>query len=74
MADKDIDYSDIPPLSPELFAKAIVRKGLKPVSHKSQITLRLDTEVLEWFKTQGRGYQTRINAILKACKEAHDEV
>ena len=74
MADKDIDYSDIPPLSPELFAKAIVRKGLKPVSHKSQITLRLDTEVLEWFKTQGRGYQTRINAILKSYKEAHDEV
>ena len=74
MADKDIDYSDIPPLSPELFAKAIVRKGLKPVSHKSQITLRLDTQVLEWFKTQGRGYQTRINAILKAYKEAHDEV
>ena len=57
-----------------MFAKAIVRKGLKPVSHKSQITLRLDTEVLEWFKTQGRGYQTRINAILKAYKEAHDEV
>ena len=74
MADKDIDYSDILPLSPEMFAKAIVRKGLKPVSHKSQITLRLDTEVLEWFKTQGRGYQTRINAILKAYKEAHDEV
>ena len=74
MADKDIDYSDIPPLSPELFAKAIVRKGVKPVSHKSQITLRLDTEVLEWFKTQGRGYQTRINAILKSYKEAHDEV
>ena len=73
MADKDIDYSDISPLSPEMFAKAIVRKGLKPVSHKSQITLRLDTEVLEWFKTQGRRYQTRINAILKAYKEAHDK-
>ena len=74
MADKDTDYSDILPLSPKMFAKAIVRKGLKPVSHKSQITLRLDTEVLEWFKTQGRGYQTRINAILKSYKEAHDEV
>ena len=73
MTNKDIDYSDIPPLSPEMFAQAIVRKGLKPVSRKSQITLRLDTEVLEWFKTQGRGYQTRINAVLKAYKEAHDQ-
>ena len=44
---------------PEKFAKAIVRKGLKPVSNKTQITLRLDTDVLNWFKAQGQGYQTK---------------
>jgi uncharacterized protein (DUF4415 family) len=74
MTDKDIDYSEAPPLAPEMFAKAIVRKGLKPVTRKAQITLRVDTEVLEWFKRQGKGYQTQINAILKAYKEAHENV
>jgi len=74
MTDEDIDYSEIPPLTPEMFAKAIVRKGLKPVTRKAQITLRVDAEVLEWFKRQGKGYQTQINAILKAYKEAHENV
>ena len=71
MSDKDIDLSDFPEVSPEKFAKAIVRKGLKPVANKTQITLRLDTDVLDWFKSQGRGYQTNINALLKAYKDAH---
>ena len=74
MTDEDIDYSEIPPLTPKIFAKAIVRKGLKPVMRKAQITLRVDAEVLEWFKRQGKGYQTQINAILKAYKEAHENV
>ena len=71
MSDKDINLSDLPEVSPEKFAKAIVRKGLKPVANKTQITLRLDTDVLEWFKSQGRGYQTHINTLLKAYKEAN---
>ena len=73
MTDEDIDYSDIPPLPPEIFDKATVRKDLKPIYRKEQITLHLDTDVLEWFKEQGRGYQTHINAILKAYKEAHEK-
>ena len=72
MSDEDIDFSDLPEVSPEMFAKALVRKGLKPVAHKAQLTLRLDAEVLAWFKAQGKGYQTRINSILKAYKEAHE--
>ncbi|MEN8216134.1 MAG: BrnA antitoxin family protein [Pseudomonadota bacterium] len=71
MEDKDINLSDLPEVSPEKFANAIVRKGLKPVSKKTQITLRLDTEVLNWFKAQGKGYQKNINALLKAYVEAH---
>lgn len=74
MEDEAIDYSDVPPLSPEMFAQALVQKGLKPVSGKTQVTLRLDKDVLEWFRHQGEGYQTRINAILKAYKEAHEQV
>ena len=71
MSDEDINVSELPEMSPERFAKGIVRKGLKPVANKTQITLRLDADVLEWFKSQGRGYQTNINALLKAYKDAH---
>jgi len=69
MEDKDINLSEFPEVSPEEFAKAVVRKGLKPVVGKTQITLRLDTDVLNWFKAQGQGYQTHINALLKAYKD-----
>ena len=71
MQDKDIDLSDSPALTPELFARAIVRRGLQPVPRKSQLTLRLDQDVLEWFRKQGQGYQTQINALLRAYMNAH---
>ena len=71
LKDEDIDLSDSPEITPEMFAKAIVRRGLKPVPPKAQITLRVDSEVLAWFKMQGQGYQTRINALLRAYMEAH---
>ena len=71
--DKDIDFSDNPEVTPEMFAKSIVRKGLKPSNRKAQVTLRIDEDVLAWFKKQGAGYQTRINSLLKAYKEAHQE-
>ncbi len=70
LQDKDIDFSDCPEITPEMFAKTIVRKGLKLVPRKAQITLRMDADVLEWFKIQGRGYQTRINALLRAYMKA----
>ena len=70
LQDKDIDFSDCPEITPEMFAKTIVRKGLKLVPRKAQITLRLDADVLEWFKIQGRGYQTRMNALLRAYMKA----
>ena len=50
--------------------RGIVRRGLKPVPPKASISLRVDADVLEWLKSQGPGYQTRINAILRAFKEA----
>ncbi len=71
ICDKDIDLSENPEITPEMFAKAVLRKGLKPVTRKSQVTLRIDDEVLAWFKNQGKGYQTRINSLLKAYKEAN---
>lgn len=71
MRDEDIDLSDLPEIPPEAFARALVRKGLKPVPRKSQLTLRIDTDVLEWFRAKGAGYQSQMNAVLKAYKEAH---
>ena len=50
--------------------RGIVRQGLKPGSSKTSISLRVDADVLEWFKAQGSGYQTRINAVLRAFKDA----
>jgi len=71
LSDKDIDFSDNPEATDEMFAKAVLRKGLKPVVRKTQVTLRIDDDVLAWFKKQGKGYQTRINSLLKAYKEAN---
>lgn len=71
LKDEDIDTSDVPEVSPEKFARAIVRRGLKPVSRKAQLTLRVDSDVLDWFRKQGQGYQTKINALLKAYMDAH---
>lgn len=71
MTDEDIDFSDIPEVPPEMFARGIVRRGLKPVIRKKQLTLRMDSDVVEWFKRQGKGYQTKINALLRAYMEEH---
>ena len=73
MSDEDINLSDCPEITPEMFAKAIVQRGLPPTKTKSQVTLRLDSDVLEWFKSQGRGYQTQINQLLRAYMEAHQQ-
>ena len=71
MKDEDIDTSDIPPVTPEMFAKAVVRQGLKTRDSKVQLTIRVDRDVLAWFKSRGRGYQTQINALMRAYMDAH---
>jgi len=73
MQDAEIDLSDVPEITPEMFAKAVVKHGLKPVPTKKLLTLRVDDDVLAWFKSQGRGYQTRINTLLRAYMDANRE-
>ncbi len=46
-------------------------KGLKPVTQKALLSLRIDSDVVEWFKAQGSGYQSRMNALLRAYMGAH---
>ena len=65
--DKDIDYSDIPELSESFFKSA----NLEIPRTKTAISFRVDSDVLEWFKSQGEKYQTKMNAVLKAFKNAH---
>ncbi len=50
--------------------RGIVRRGLEPMAAKASISLRVDQEVLDWFKSQGPGYQTRMNAVLRAFRDA----
>ena len=66
MTDADIDYSDIPPLDESFFNKEMVTLPQK----KDSITLRIDHDVLEFYKHQGRRYQTLINAVLKTYAHA----
>lgn len=65
LKDRDIDYSDIPPLDHSFFKKAT--EAWPPA--KRQVTVRLDVDVLDWLKMHGKGYQTRLNRILRAAME-----
>ena len=71
MGESDIDLSDIPEVSHEMFSKGIVRHGLNPRTAKRQVTFRLDADVIKWFRARGKGYQTQINALLRAYMDAH---
>ncbi len=71
MKDEDIDFSDIPEVTPEMFARAIVRRNFKPIPRKKQLTLRVDSDVVDWYKKQGPGYQTRINSLLRPYMKEH---
>jgi uncharacterized protein (DUF4415 family) len=64
MDDADIDTSDMPELDEAFFRNAQL---VSPT--KQPVTLRLDADVLDWFKSEGKGYQTRINKLLRSYME-----
>jgi len=66
LSGRRIDTSDIPELDKDFFKRAELRM---PKS-KQMVSIRLDDEVLAWFKRQGKGYQTKINEILKMYMRA----
>ena len=63
--DSEIDYSDIAELGPEFWKNA---KVVFPPPKKA-VTLRVDIDVLDWFKKGGKGYQSRMNAVLRSYME-----
>jgi len=69
LSDEKIDTSDIPAMDKEFFKNA----ELHMPTRKQSITVRLDNDVLEWFRKQGKGYQTKMNAILRAYMKAHSK-
>ena len=52
MTDDDIDTSDIPAITPAQFARSVVRRGLKPIPAKALLPIRVDREVLDWYRKQ----------------------
>jgi uncharacterized protein (DUF4415 family) len=73
MPDAAIDFSDIPPLGDAFWKQAVRNPYYKPT--KTSTTVRVDSDVLAWLKSQGKGYQTRINAILREAmlRSLHDK-
>jgi uncharacterized protein (DUF4415 family) len=67
---KGVPTEEHPEADVKHIVRGIVRRGLKPVPSKALVSLRLDQDVLEWFKGQGAGYQTRMNAVLRAFRDA----
>jgi len=61
--DSEIDFSDIPPLTEKFWQNAIRNPYFRPT--KTSTTARIDSDVLAWLRAQGKGYQSRINAILR---------
>ncbi len=74
MSDADIVLTpEHPEANPRYIVRGVVRRGLRPPPPKMAISLRIDEDVLAWFKAQGPGYQTRINSVLYTyMKEATD--
>jgi uncharacterized protein (DUF4415 family) len=59
-----------PDIAVKRIVRGVVRRGLQPVAAQAAISLRVDQDVLDWFKAQGDGYQTRINSVLRAFRDA----
>ena len=66
LRDEEIDLTDLPEVLD--WSGAVVGKYYRPI--KKSLTIRLDADVLAWLKAQGRGYQTRINMLLRAAMES----
>lgn len=63
LPDSEIDFSDIPPLKESFWKNAVRNPFYRPV--KQQLTVRLDADVVVWLRQQGKGYQTRLNQVLR---------
>ncbi len=70
MKDEDIDYSDIPKITDEMFSNPIIRKKFKPIPKKNQENFPIDRDIIEFFKSQNFNYPAKINQLLREYMEA----
>ena len=70
MKDEEIDFSDIPPITEEMFANAVRMKNGKPVPKKNQENCPIDRDIIEFFKAQSFIYPAKINQLLREYMEA----
>lgn len=66
----DVATGEHPEADIRHIVRGVVRRGLQPMPSKAAVSLRVDQDVLEWFRAQGPGYQTRINSVLRAFRDA----
>lgn len=73
--DEDIDYSDIPEITEESINNGVLLKDWQPQepTNKQKISVRLDSDILTWLRSYGRGYQTRMNEILRLAMQQHTD-
>lgn len=71
MTDEDINYSDIPKITDEMWKNGMLRKNFKPTPNKNQENLPVDCDIIEFFKAQEFNYPKKINLLLRAYMEAH---
>jgi uncharacterized protein (DUF4415 family) len=71
MTDEDIDYSDIPPMTDEMWKNGVLMKNGKPVPKKNQENCPIDRDIIEFFKAQSFIYPAKINQLLREYMEAH---
>ena len=72
MKDEDIDFSDIPQTTPEMWKNGVLRKNFKPIPRKNQENLPVDKDIIEFFKAQSFNYPAEINKLLREYMEAHE--
>jgi uncharacterized protein (DUF4415 family) len=66
-SDDDIDFSDIPEFDSDAWANAVV---VTPKKTKTLVSIRLDPDIVDFFRMQGKGYQSHMNAVLRAYVDA----
>lgn len=71
MKDEDIDFSDIPKTTPEMWENGVLRKNFKPIPRKNQENLPIDKDIIEFFKSRNFNYPAEINQLLREYMEAH---
>jgi uncharacterized protein (DUF4415 family) len=71
MTDDEIDFTDCPEITDEMWENAVLRKNFKPIPKKSQENLPVDRDIIEFFKSQDFNYPAKINQLLRAYMEAH---